>query len=133
MLALWKLRVLDPSARPSQASDLFKEHIPTVVAGFGAWREGRLALWNPDQLAGLPFMAVPYAGLLYPGNLAYVLIPDAGLATEVTEIAHFVFGGGCMLWLVRSLGMGWGAAIAAGLTMVGSGWINCATPMAMGR
>jgi hypothetical protein len=117
----WKIAVVDTAYESGRATDLFKEHMPTVIAGFGAWREGRLALWNPDQLAGVPFMAVPYTGLLYPGNLGLLLSDDLAQAVDATQIAHLVFGGLCMAWLVRALEMGWAPAIAAALTFMLSG------------
>ncbi len=120
----WKFHVVDSGRVVSRATDLFKEHLPTFQAGFAAWREGRLALWNPDQLAGLPFMAVPYAGLLYPGNIAYLLFADTALAIELTELAHVVFGGLCMAVLVRVLSMSWLAAVSAGFTLMLSGWFG---------
>ena len=107
----WKLRVIAPAHLESFASDLFKEHYPTFHAGFGALREGRLPLWNPYQLMGTPFLAVPYTGLLYPGNLAYLLTSTA-VAIEITQFGHVVFGGVSMWLLLRALGMGWGAGVS---------------------
>lgn len=45
----------------------------------GALRDGRLPLWNPYLFTGVPFLADPRAGALYPPNLAlrWLDAPDA--------------------------------------------------------
>jgi len=121
--AWWNERVIVTSEATRRGADIMTEHLPVFHAGFSRLRAGELPLWNPDQLAGMPFMAVPWTGLLYPGNLAYLATSDVALATEVTEFTHVVFGGFCMFFLVLALGMSRTAGVAAALTIMMSGWI----------
>jgi hypothetical protein len=122
--AWWSQRVVvTRGVNSSGAADIMTEHLPVFHAGFSRLRAGELPLWNPDQLAGMPFMAVPWTGLLYPGNLVYLATSDVALAIEVTQFTHVVFGGFCMFFLVLALGMSRTAGLAAALTITMSGWI----------
>jgi len=121
--AYWNHRVLEAAHYGQRAGDIYTEHYPVFDAGFGRLREGEFPLWNPDQLGGLPFMAIPYSGLLYPGNAAYLWLDDTALAIEVTEVVHLVFGGVCMWLLIRLLGMSWLSGLAAAMTVMMSGSI----------
>jgi len=119
----WSERVIVTSEANFRGADIMTEHLPVFHAGFSRLRAGELPLWNPDQLAGMPFMAVPWTGLLYPGNLAYLATSDVALAIEVTQFAHIVFGGFCIFFLILALGMSRTAGVAAALTIMMSGWI----------
>lgn len=59
------------------------------------WRQGEWPLWNPYLFAGVPFLANPQSGALYPPNLLFLFWP--------VERAHAL-----SLW-----GHLWGAAIGA--------------------
>ena len=69
---LWWVRVLpDPATAAVGIGNLDQhiEHLPMARYGFAALRAGNWPLWNPYQLAGMPFFAVPQTALLYPGVL----------------------------------------------------------------
>ncbi len=124
-LLFWKVRIIDPayeSALRLGAADLYMMHHPMASYGFEMLREGKIPLWNPYQLCGLPFLAVPFTGLFYPGNLGY-LVFDTALATEIDLILHMFFGGVGMWLLATSLGLSAAGAIAGALTFMWSGWM----------
>jgi hypothetical protein len=122
-VAWWSERVIDTSDANNRAVDITTEHFPVFHAGFSRIRTGELPLWNPDQLAGMPFMAVPWTGFLYPGNLAYIATDDVAFAIEATELTHVVFGGVCMFCFVLAIGLSRLAGVAAALSFMMSGWI----------
>ena len=37
-----------------------------------ALAQGRIPLWNPYQLNGIPFLAVPHSRIFYPPNWVYL-------------------------------------------------------------
>jgi hypothetical protein len=90
--------------------------------GFERLFSGDLPLWNPFQLCGLPFLAIPHVGLLYPGNWIYGLMETAA-ATEASFVLHLFLAGAGMFLLVRTLEMPRVAALAASLTFMWSGWM----------
>lgn len=116
----WYLGVTGGTAYQNIFNDISFEHYPMVAYGFDLLRGGQLPLWSPFELCGYPFLAVPYVGLLYPGNLPYLLF-DAAAAIEVVYVLHVAFAGLCMWHLVRMLGLGTAGAWAAAATVMGSG------------
>ncbi len=124
-LVYWKFRVIDPApirVLSPLAADHYTEHHPNMVFGFDALRSGALPLWNPFQLTGTPFLAVPHTGIFYPGNLVYLLF-GASLGTEIAYVLHLAFAG-LSLWLLgRLLGFGLWGALAAAFTFIWNGWL----------
>lgn len=53
-------------------------------------RKGNLPLWNPDQMAGAPFLALHSPGVLYPPNVLLVgmLRPARALAAHALRAVH---------------------------------------------
>ena len=60
--------------------------------GFGMMRHGRLALWNPYVLCGVPFLANIQSGLLYPPNLLFLRAPT-DRALNHSFFLHFLLAG----------------------------------------
>ena len=124
-LLFLETRILGPadSARIDLRNiDLFTAHLPMTEYGFTALAEGRIPFWNPFQLCGQPFLAAYYAGIFYPPNLVYLLLP-VPLATELDVIFHSMLAGGGMWWLARRLCVGPLGAAASALTFMWSGWM----------
>jgi hypothetical protein len=124
-LLFWQTRIIDEAdlgPLTLRSVDTYIEHYPTAWYGFEVLRSGAIPLWNPYQLCGLPFMAVPSAGLFYPGNFAHLPF-DTGLATEIVLIAHQILGGLGMWLLARTLGLSASGALAGALTFMWSGWM----------
>jgi hypothetical protein len=72
--------------------DLFAEFLPRHAFAGAALRRGVLPLWDPHQIAGLPFLATLQGGVLYPPNLLYALLP-VGLAMGLLGFFHLVLTG----------------------------------------
>lgn len=111
----WVTRVwLTGSERDLSTSDLFLYYLPSYELLYGALREGRLPLWNPYQICGTPQLASLQAGFFYPGHLAYLVLPvEAGWV--LSSVLHLALVAGTMLALVRRLGFGAAAGLAAGV------------------
>src|SRR5271156_6831816 len=77
------------------------------------WNHGRWPLWEPEENAGMPLLGNPTAAVLYPGKLAFALLPYAW-AARVYIVMHSALAFVCMLVLMRSWGTSWpGSALAA--------------------
>jgi hypothetical protein len=121
----WKVRILDlghVTQLGLGSLDIYIAHYPMTAYGFDALRRGDLPLWNPYQLCGEPFLAIPYTGLFYPLNFPYWLL-DAATGTEVAFLVHMFFGGIAMWALLRTLGAGGLAGVTAAITFAWSGWL----------
>ncbi|NRA02322.1 MAG: YfhO family protein [Myxococcales bacterium] len=125
-LALWKFRIIGPasdSRLTGSVSDLYNEHYPMMKFGFESLASGTLPLWNPYQLMGAPFLAVPNVGLFYPPNWIYAIL-DTGVATEVSLIAHLSWAGLGMFLLAKRFELSSLAATAAAVTFMWSGYMG---------
>jgi hypothetical protein len=128
-LLFWKLRILDSGVKLQltlQNIDLYDSHYPMTWFGFGALREGRLPLWNPWQFSGEPFLAAYYAGLFYPLNAIYLLVP-VPLGIELSGVLHMLLGAAGMAALARRLRIDWPGALLAAFGFVWSGWFVFST------
>jgi len=97
--------------------DLFQEFFPRHHFQGAVLASGRLPLWDPHQIAGLPFLATLQGGVLYPPNLLYALLPT-GTAMGVLGLLHVTLSGAFTYALARALGRGPGAATLAGLAFM---------------
>jgi hypothetical protein len=94
--------------------DLFAEFLPRHAYAGAALMRGEIPLWDPHQIAGLPFLATLQAGVLYPPNLLYALLP-VGVAMGVLGYLHVTLAGFFTWALCRELG---GSPAGAGLGAV---------------
>ena len=79
------------------------------------WQAGRWPLWDPGQNGGQPLLGSPMAAVLYPGKLAFAILPYAwGVRLYVLGHTALAFAG--MLALARSLGISRAGAGLAGLS-----------------
>ncbi|MEP7001501.1 MAG: hypothetical protein ABI969_13535, partial [bacterium] len=75
---------------------------------------GSIPQWNPYLFGGLPYIAAMHGDIFYPTAwLRWVMPVD--LAITWGMATHFVLAGWLTYRFARSLGLRWGAAIAAGL------------------
>jgi hypothetical protein len=88
---------------------------------------GRLALWNPFQLAGMPTAAMTMGGALYPGNLLLLSVLPTELALAISTVAHWTIAGGFTWLFARRIGLDAGPAAVAALTFMLSGRILAGT------
>ncbi len=97
-------------------SDVFLYYLPIYETLYGTLLEGRLPLWNPYQLCGIPRLASLQAGFFYPRHVLYLLLP-VKVAFSLSGVVHLAFVGLTMAALVRRLGLAVGAAIAAAVVL----------------
>jgi hypothetical protein len=99
--------------------DLYSEFYPRHSFAAAVLRTGHLPLWDPHQIAGLPFLATYQGGILYPPNLLYAALPT-DLAMGVLGLLHVIAAGAFTYVLCREFGRSRTASWLAGLTfMVG--------------
>ncbi len=125
MVGFWYIALVVPAHNGTvtmRSVDLYYEHYPVAKYGGEMLRSGEIPLWNPYQLNGLPFLAVPHSGLFYPPNLIY-LWSETGIALEIDLIAHWLFAGIGLWLLVRAWGMGHLAGFAAATSFMLSRWL----------
>ena len=94
--------------------DLFAEFLPRHAYAGAVLRGGGIPLWDPHQIAGLPFLATLQGGVLYPPNALYALLPT-GLAMGLLGFLHLALAGVFTYALCRELG---GSPAGAGLGAV---------------
>lgn len=124
-VVFWKLRIFDSGTRPEMtlgSYDTYTEHYPMARYGFEELASGRIPLWNPFQLTGMPFLGVPHVGLMYPGNWLYLLL-DTAVATELNLVLHLFLAGLGAWLLARTLGLSPLAGVAWALGFTWSGWM----------
>jgi hypothetical protein len=86
-----------------------------------AMREGRIPLWNPYLFLGVPFLANPQAGVLYPLHWPLSWLPVTKQVYWSAAIHTWLLGFGGYL-LVRRWGLSLGAGLISGLVLAGSGF-----------
>lgn len=108
----------------SEASDTLAQTWPTVhhlVDGLRA--QGFPYLWDPYQLAGMPFLGDPQAWLFYPPAWLLAVLP-ADRCHELLApwlAGHLLLGGVGVLYWLRSWGFPAPARLAAALTFMLAG------------
>jgi len=101
--------------------DAFHFYAPLFQVVRGQWLAGRIPLWNPLVNGGQPLAASPTSGVLYPPEIAAVLLLPADRALTAYVCGHVIFAGWAAWWLARSCGRSAPAAIVAGLAYALSG------------
>ena len=114
--AVWALRVVRDARQFDfvRNGDLYAYFLPMYELAFSELREGRLLLWNPWLLNGIPGLATLEVGLLYPPHLLHAMLPTA-LSMGVLSFLHLLLAILFTIQLARTLGLGASAALVAGL------------------
>jgi hypothetical protein len=123
-VVFWKVRILDAGVRPAieiGPSDLYMEHIPTADYGFSRIADGELPLWNPYQLCGVPFLAVPYTSIFYPLRPLNMFF-GAARTIEIFFVFHMCLASIGMYYLARWFAIRTLGALLAAVTFMWSGW-----------
>jgi hypothetical protein len=102
--------------------DVFTTHLPYKAFGARELAAGRIPAFDPDWGLGQPFRGNPNALPFYPGNLLYLALPFWS-AFNLHYALHWLLAFAAMAALARALGQGRPAALVAGLTYAGSGWM----------
>src|SRR3954452_19485860 len=121
-LWLWAAVPLAMGWRTLYFRDVFTTHLPVKAFGAAELRAGRIPALNPGWGLGQPFRGNPNALPFYPGNVLYLLLPFWS-AFNLHYALHWLLAAVAMAALARGLGQERPAALVAGLTYAGSGWI----------
>lgn len=114
---IWQARLIAPATEPVSlfgSSDLFTYFHPMHQEAARRLAQGELPLWNPWQLAGLPFLATLQTGVFYPLNVLYLALPTER-AMELLTLFHMLLAGGFAYGLGRALGLGRLPSMVGGL------------------
>ena len=121
-LWLWATVPLALGQRTLYFRDVFSLHLPLKAFGAAELRQGRIPAFNPTWGLGQPFRGNGNALPFYPGNLLYLILPFWS-AFNLHYALHWLLAAVAMAALARGLGLSPPAALVAGLTYGGSGWI----------
>jgi hypothetical protein len=123
-VAFWKYRIIDSAFSWFSVAnlDLFIGQQPMTRYAMDALASGRIPLWNPHQLCGEPFLAIPYVGFFYPPNALH-LVTSVPVGFELLFGLHMLLAAAGMALLVREHGLSRLAALVAALTYACSGWL----------
>ena len=121
-LWLWATVPLALGQRTFYFRDVFSLHLPLKAFGAAELRQGRIPAFNPTWGLGQPFRGNGNALPFYPGNLLYLVLPFWS-AFNLHYALHWLLAALAMAALARGLGLSPPAALVAGLTYGGSGWV----------
>ncbi|HEV7517267.1 MAG TPA: hypothetical protein VGR07_13275, partial [Thermoanaerobaculia bacterium] len=123
-LALWAGVSLPAIAgrRTFFLRDVFTTHLVWKAFGARELAAGRIPAVAPAWGLGQPFRGNPNALPYYPGNVLYLVLPFWS-AFNLHYALHWLLALFAMAALARGLGQGPAAALLAGITYAGSGWM----------
>jgi hypothetical protein len=104
-LAWWIDGHLSPGKTTSKSFDLVNYYFPLYRVTFGWIADGKLPLWNPYHLTGIPWLATLQAGVFYPPHLLYVLLPT-NVALASSHLLHLLLIALATAAFLRKLGLG---------------------------
>jgi Bacterial membrane protein YfhO len=114
-----------PAMNPMQVDIAFQFH-PWLDYIRSQLAAGHIPLWNPRSGAGEPLLALGQPAILSPLTWIAVLAPMPH-ALVVLAALQLLVGGAGMFVLLRSFGLGWGAALFGGvawlLNSFSVGWL----------
>jgi hypothetical protein len=103
-------------------SDLILENYPWKRFIADGVRAGEIPLWNPNILAGTPFLATGQHSAYYPFSLLFIVLPLLKAYGWFT-VSQLWLAGVFTYLLARVLGTRRSSAAAAGLVFQGSGFL----------
>src|SRR5258706_5187174 len=121
-LWLWVTVPLATGPGPLYFRAVFTTHVPWKAFGAMELRHGRIPAFNPTWALGHPFRGDPTALPFYPGNVLYLFLPFWS-AFNLHYALHWLLAAIAMAALARGLDQSRAAALVAGITYAGSGWI----------
>jgi hypothetical protein len=122
LLWTWVCAPVIAGTRTFFLRDVFTTHLPYMAFGAEQLREGRIPAFNPTWGLGQPFRGNPNALPFYPGTVLYLVLPFWS-AFGAHFALHWLLALLTMYALARALGLGQPAALLAGITYAGSGWM----------
>ena len=96
-------------------SDMILENYPWKLILEQAFRHRELPLWNPYEMAGLPYLATGQTGVLYPFTVLFLILGPLRAYGWYSAL-HQVFAASFTYLLLRRLGANRFGAMVAGLS-----------------
>lgn len=123
-VALWMVQAVGSWLKdnPPGFGDLMMYYLPGYEYAADCVRAGRLPLWNPYELCGVPFLAMLQYGCLYPPHVLHLLFPTTAGFFILTAI-HLAIGVSGMYCLCRVLGLRRASAAVSATVFCFSGWV----------
>jgi Bacterial membrane protein YfhO len=101
--------------------DAFNYYLPMHELAKASWRAGEIPGWNPFAFAGQPLLATAQAGVFYPLNALFLVLPSL-YANNVLVLLHLAIAGTGAALLARRLTGDLAAAVVAGLAFGSCGF-----------
>jgi hypothetical protein len=120
----WSAHATDAFVKNSLHHDLLEFDAALAVRTGRELREGRLPLWNPDLLCGVPSVGDPQLGTFYPPRLLLLRLLPPFAALDALVLLHFFAAGLAMYALGRTWKLGVPASLLAALV-----WQLCGSQM----
>jgi hypothetical protein len=76
------------AGEPRMGGDVTIEHFPRLTYALAELRAGRLPLWAPLTMAGVPLLANPQLALFYPPNWLLLPVVPLGAALNYSAALH---------------------------------------------
>jgi len=121
----WSYYSAQPPVWNGIASDAVLNFYPWKLFSVRALETGTLPLWNPYQMSGTPLVGNSQAGLFYPFNLLFMLVPPLKAYALFIAI-HLLLAGLFMYAFLRSLLVSRPGSLIGGIAFMGNpfliGW-----------
>jgi membrane protein YfhO len=103
--------------------DLLTLMTPWFDFAWHEWRQGRIPLWNPYQIGGMPFLANDESAVLFPMQLVAMLFPIA-IGLQFQMVAEMAGAGLGMYAYLRAIRLSPPAACVGALALMLSGFFT---------
>jgi len=104
-------------------TDITWIHYPGHIFMAAEWLAGRVPLWDPYRQGGVPMLAEPQIGVLYPLRALFLSSLSPSLELSLFILLHLTLAALFMFVLARSLGQSQAAATLAGLVFGFGGFL----------
>lgn len=104
----------EPLQSHADIGDLVTQIYPFRALAARSIRAGKLPLWNPQFLAGAPFLANAQSALFYPPNMLYYVLP-VPVAWTICIMLRMFLAMLFMAWFMRSVGASRAGSVFSGI------------------
>jgi uncharacterized membrane protein YjgN (DUF898 family) len=104
-------------------TDITWIHYPGHIFMAEEWLAGRVPLWDPYRQAGVPMLAEPQIGVLYPLRILFLSPLSPSLELSLFILLHFTLAALFTYILARSLRLSQASATLAGLVFGFGGFL----------
>lgn len=110
------------AGRALAIGDGMAQDFPLRLLATRAWQSGVVPFWDPFGFGGTPLLAAIHVGVLFPGNLPFLLVGPVAAMNATVMLALWLGGYGAYR-LARAQALPRGASTVAGLVFMASGFL----------